>query len=54
MPHAFTASGTDLANMTRNSLRVIQIKIYVISDKQTNSVTDDYQEVERLRLLKYF
>ncbi|MEY8701504.1 thioredoxin domain-containing protein [Francisella philomiragia] len=42
-PHTFIVLPTDLANMSAEQLEGNTGKIYVISDKQTNSVTNDYQ-----------
>lgn len=46
-PHAFIVLPTDLGNMNAKQLESNTDKIYVISDKQTNSVTDDYQEAAK-------
>ncbi|ABI83306.1 lipoprotein [Francisella tularensis] len=46
-PHSFVILPTNLASMNANDLGNNVDKVYVISDKQTNAITDNYQQAAK-------
>ena len=46
-PHSFVILPTNLVTNNANDLGNNVDKIYVISDKQTNAATDDYQQAAK-------